>query len=135
MEKFKNVDGKIQLINKEDFNRNNHTGVTKNNVTVKNNSNEIFNVSIDDPRYLSGELVPIWKNRKHSNETIEKMKKSKNTGEKNSQFGTIWISHDDRKDTIKIKKEDFKKWEKEGWRKGRIFLQITENITRKYKRK
>jgi len=72
---------------------------TKDHVTVKDNNGNTFNVHKTDPRYLSGELVfistgrkhsettrmkiseiqkknPPWLNRKHSAETIEKMKKA-----------------------------------------------------------
>lgn len=60
-----------------------------------------------------------WNGRKHKNETIIKMKQShkgKHRGEKNSQFGTCWITKD--KKNKKIKKEDLKKWGDLGWKNG-----------------
>jgi len=91
-------------------------------VTVRNKDGKCYLVSLDDPRYLSGELVSFWVNRKHKPETIEKVKQTyKNIkhqqGEKNSQYGTCWIYND--KESIKIKKEDLEKYLAEGWIKGR----------------
>ena len=70
----------------------------------------------------------------HSNERInnrmyswlkEKLSKSlknhKNqSGEKNSQFGTMWIHNLELKESKKIKKDEFSSWEQDGWIKGRI---------------
>jgi hypothetical protein len=59
-----------------------------------------------------------FKNKNHSLETILKMKdsaKGKHEGEKNSQFGTTWITNG--KENKKIKKEEIIP---EYWRKGRI---------------
>jgi len=53
-----------------------------------------------------------WTGRQHREETKEKLRKSKNQGSKNSQFGTIWINNG-----IKAKK-----WKGDipnGWFKGR----------------
>lgn len=99
-------------------------GVTKGYITVKDKNNNFFNVSKDDPRYLSGELKYIWTNKHHSKETIEKMKftKKKNksqSGEKNSQYGTCWIYNLDKKECIKIKKEELDNYIKLGYNKGR----------------
>jgi len=57
--------------------------------------------------------IPDWTGRKHSNETKNKMKdsqKDKHVGEKNSQFGTIWIYNLELKQNKKIKKEDFENY-------------------------
>lgn len=56
-----------------------------------------------------------WKGRKHKTETILKLRKSKNKGRNNSQYGTIWITNG--KDSKKIKKEQETP---KGWYKGRI---------------
>ena len=61
---------------------------------------------------------PNWTGRKHSDETILKMKKSKNVGENNSQYGTCWIFKN--KENKKIKKQELKTYLKNGWVKGRI---------------
>lgn len=62
-----------------------------------------------------------WVGKKHTPETIEKMKKStkgKQLGDKNSQFGTCWITNS--KENKKIKKEDLEKYESLGYYKGRV---------------
>lgn len=57
---------------------------------------------------------PSFKNKRHTEESKEKMKKSKNQGSKNSQFGTMWITNGIENN--KIKKNDIIP---EGWYKGR----------------
>lgn len=107
-------------------------GKNINKVTVKNKKGEYFCVDIDDPRYKSGELTHIWKNRKHSEETINKIKEKLSSiehqkGEKNSQFGTCWVF----KDGInrKIKKETLEDAIKDGWTKGRKTNKKTRSLT------
>lgn len=59
--------------------------------------------------------------KKHSQETIEKMKASsigKQSGEKNSQYGTCWINNG--LENKKIKSFDLDKWLQLGYTKGRI---------------
>ena len=58
-----------------------------------------------------------WKGKRHSEETKQKMRKSRNVGENNSQFGTCWIN--DGFEAKKVKKEDLQSWLDKGWRKGR----------------
>jgi len=61
-----------------------------------------------------------WSGRKHTDQTKEKMRKSKNVGETNSQYGTIWITNG--VDNKKIKKDlDIIP---EGWYKGRKLKQV-----------
>ena len=55
--------------------------------------------------------------RSHSEEAKEKMRKPKNVGEANSQFGTCWICNGD--EAKKIKKEELQSWIAKGWSKGR----------------
>lgn len=55
----------------------------------------------------------------HSEETKQKMRKSKNVGESNSQFGTCWINNG--VEAKKIKKEELQVWIEQGWNKGRKF--------------
>lgn len=77
-------------------------------------------VSKDDPRYLSGELVFIWKDRKLTKEHREKISKANKIsqqGKRNSQYGTIWIN---RNGIIKkIKREELDLYVKSGWTRGR----------------
>ena len=91
-------------------------------ITAVDKQGNYFAVSIDDPRYLSGELKHIWCGRKHKEEDIEKVKKTfakikHQQGEKNSQFGTCWVTKDGFSKSIK--KEDLEKYISEGWKKGR----------------
>lgn len=53
--------------------------------------------------------------RKHTEETKDKMRKPKNMGATNSQFGTRWITNGDENRKI-AKEQDLP----EGWRNGRI---------------
>jgi len=74
-------------------------------------------VNINDPRYLSGELVAYWTNKKHTDETKEKIgiKNSiSQKGDKNSQYGTCWITNGI--ENKKIKKTDLIP---AGWKLGR----------------
>ena len=60
--------------------------------------------------------------KKHSEETITKMKEKavgRNKGETNPNFGTCWIMENQTGQSIRIKKEEFSKWELKGWAKGR----------------
>lgn len=61
-----------------------------------------------------------WINKKHKEETKKKIGKANSInqlGEKNSQFGTHWITNG--KEVKKIKKEELEKWIQLGWNKGR----------------
>ena len=58
-----------------------------------------------------------WLGKKHTQESISKMRKSKNAGEKNSQYGTCWITNGI--ENKKIKKEEFDKYLPLGYTKGR----------------
>ena len=112
---------KNELINKKDFN-DNYEYLSTGYVTVKNKAGNFFRVSINDPRYLSGELKFNWTGKNHTKETIKKMKTTfKNInhqkGEKNSQYGTCWIHNN--KENKKIKKEELQNYLNLGWIKGR----------------
>ena len=60
-----------------------------------------------------------FKSKKHSDESKKLMseKAKKRTGEKNSQYGTCWITKDGL--NKKIKKEELNKWIIGGWVQGR----------------
>lgn len=64
--------------------------------------------------------APDWLGRKHSEETKQKMRKSKNVGENNPQYGTCWVTNG--KESKRIIIEDFDLWQKKGYRKGRVML-------------
>jgi hypothetical protein len=70
----------------------------------------------------NGDLNPnTFLGKKHSEETIATMRethKGRHLGEKNSQYGTYWIT--DGSNNKKIKKEDLEFWLIQGYYKGRI---------------
>jgi hypothetical protein len=57
-----------------------------------------------------------WNGKKHSEETKQKMRKSKNQGSKNSQFGSMWITNGIENKKIKKDIDNMP----DGWYKGRI---------------
>lgn len=95
---------------------------TTNKILVKDKNGNFYSVFKDEPRYLNGELVPIWKGRHHKEETKQKwhetyLKTQHQQGEKNSQYGTCWIHNNS--ESIKIKKEQLDEYISNGWIKGR----------------
>jgi len=69
----------------------------------------------------NGELNPFF-GKHHTEEyrqNMSKLMKDAQKGEKNSQYGKVWIFNEDLKKSISIKKEDLKRYIKEGWIKGR----------------
>jgi len=56
----------------------------------------------------------IWLGKKHKSESIQKMKKSKNKGVNNPQFGTHWITNG-----TENKKQKKQEYLPEGWTLGR----------------
>lgn len=63
--------------------------------------------------------IPNWTGRKHSQESIEKMKKAhaNQSGNRNSQFGSCWIRKDGT--SMKIKRVDLDQFLNDGWCLGR----------------
>ena len=61
-----------------------------------------------------------WTGKQHTQDTKKLMseKAKERTGEKNSQYGTCWITKDGL--NKKIKKEELKKYLKQKWKLGRI---------------
>lgn len=72
------------------------------------------NMSIGMKKYFAAGNEPSFKGKKHTEETKQKMRKPKNQGKKNSQYGTMWITNGS--ENKKIKKIDNIP---EGWYKGR----------------
>jgi hypothetical protein len=91
--------------------------ITKGLIIVKDKKGKTSQISLKDPRY-NKTLFPIWKGRKHSEETKAKIKltlSKKNRKGKNSiYYGTMWITNG--KENKRIKKNS--KLPK-GFRKGR----------------
>ena len=76
-------------------------------------------------KFIVKEKYPngVWKNKTHTSETKEKMRQVRidrnlNMPEKNSQYGTCWITNG--QENKKIKKEDIDKYCMLGYYKGRI---------------
>ena len=65
-------------------------------------------------------IYNTFEGKSHSKETKQLMseKAKERIGEKNSQYGTCWITKDGLNQ--KIKKEEIEIWTNEGWKKGRI---------------
>jgi hypothetical protein len=99
--------------------------IAKGMVLVKDKNYNILHVSVNNSRYLSGELVHNWTGKKHSDETKQKIseKAKQRTGNKNSSFGTCWITRYSKitkdNENKKIKKEDLQSYLYNGWIKGR----------------
>lgn len=98
-----------------------------NKITVKDNNGNYFAVDKNDSRYLNGELHGTFFNKKHTEETKEKMRifhqiKKPQLGEKNSQYGTCWVYKIDENNqpiNIKIRKEKLDEYLSDGWIRGR----------------
>lgn len=90
-------------------------------VLTKDSSGCYFWVSKSDPRYLSGELVHIWKGRSHSQDTKDKISKSNSislSGERNSHYGTKWMTNPEGI-SKPIKKNLIDEYISKGWKLGR----------------
>jgi len=73
-------------------------------------------------RYSSGEIVPGFKNKKHSDRTISLMiekKRGYGIGSTNSQFGKKWIYNDALKKSMIIDTGKIEDFLLNGWRIGR----------------
>lgn len=125
---FDKEEKKYKLIECKEYYSNKERYITYTNglITVKDKNNKTLQVSIDDERYKNGELIPIWAGRKHTKESKIKMsethkKNHHQQGEKNSNYGTCWITKDEI--NKKIKKEDLSSYISNGWKIGRYIEQ------------
>ena len=103
--------------------------------TVRNKEGNCFYVPIDDPRYLSGELVSVWSGKSHTDETKQKMKekhKGNNyqKGENNSQYGTCWVTKDGK--NKKISSDEIDEYLNQGYKKGRFIKPESENYKNQF---
>lgn len=121
---YKDKEGNIYFLQKGDplIKELNLISVHKGQITVKDENGKYLRVSIDDPRYLNGELKFMLSDIKRSESSKLKTKETFKTinhqkGEKNSQYGTCWIHNNN--ESIKIKKEELEKYISAGWIKGR----------------
>lgn len=63
-----------------------------------------------------------FKGRKHSEETKQRMREShkgKHEGERNSQYGKVWIHNLEEKRSTRVPKEQLDEWLDKGWIRGR----------------
>lgn len=92
----------------------------KGKICVRDKNGKIFRVSKNDERYLSGELLPFWTGRKHSDMSKQKIsncKKGQGLNENNSQYGTCWVTRN--KENLKIKLSQLDSYINDGWTRGR----------------
>ena len=89
-------------------------------VVVKDVDGNITSISKNDIRYLSGDFVGATKGFIHSNESKKHMSFLK-LGDKNPQYGTIWITNLETGISKKIHKDDYIP---KGWFKGRKIKEI-----------
>lgn len=125
-------DGNKTLISKDEYrkNKDKYSSIHRGKYLVKDENDNVFFVSLNDERYLSGELVSFWTNRKHKSETKEKIKETMRQHghqqkEKNSQFGTCWIN--DGVVNLKVRKSELNEYLDKGYKQGR-FIVNKENI-------
>jgi hypothetical protein len=118
---FKNENGKLFYldINDDKIKELNLHGVTFGKFVSKDKNGNTYIIDKNDERYLRGDLVGVWQNKKHTIETKIKMKNTfkiinHQQKEKNSQYGTCWITNE--KESKKIYKGDLIP---DGWKKGR----------------
>lgn len=93
----------------------------KGKVLVKDNKGNVMSISANDPKYLSGELVPIWKGRRHSQESKDKIGRANSLsqkGERNSHYGTKWMTSPEGI-TKSVKKDLVDEYLSNGWVLGR----------------
>jgi hypothetical protein len=67
-------------------------------------------------------LDRIWTGKRHTEEAKRKIGKANSvhqTGQGNSQFGTVWINNPLLKMSKKVKKDELESWLEKGWIKGR----------------
>lgn len=112
--------------------KNDYTTASSGMVSVKDRVGNYYYVSVNDERYISGELKPIWFGKKHTQETRNKMCKTlrehkHQQGCKNSQYGKCWVTKDGENKSIK--KEDFVHYSELGWKLGRHLLNENDKIS------
>lgn len=119
---------KFKLIPIVDFNSDEYETPTTGKIVTKDSDDNIYCVSKNDERYISGELKPIWVGKTHNDDTKKKMSMSHQLngdqqGEKNSQYGTIWMVNPkkkiDKKFIVNTEEDLIEKFE-DGWIPGRI---------------
>jgi len=118
----KDVDGNITSISKNDprYLSGELVHHLKGHANFKDIDGNITSISKNDIRYLSGDFVGATKGFIHSNESKKHMSFLK-LGDKNPQYGTIWITNLETGISKKIHKDDYIP---KGWFKGRKIKEI-----------
>jgi hypothetical protein len=86
----------------------------KNNLEIRKKHNKIQSSRFKKLHQEGKIIIPDWTGKKHSEESKKKMSLANRTGDKNSQYGTCWITNEI--ENKKIHKVDLIP---EGWRLGR----------------
>jgi len=103
------------------------TMFVENKVKIKNRKKWLFNNDDNWSTEYSNKMSSnskgnkSWTDKKHTSDSKQLMSEShkgKHDGDKNSQFGTCWITKEGV--NKKIKKEDLDSWINKGWIQGRI---------------
>jgi hypothetical protein len=96
--------------------KNYHNNLNPEQKEIHINKIKVSHIGLDKKNFLG---------KKHNQETKDKISKSNSInqqGNKNSQYGTCWITKDGLNKKIKI--DEIVEFEKEGWRKGRVLDNI-----------
>ena len=92
-------------------------------ILCKDNNGNNYKVDKDDPRYLSGDLVPVWLGRHHSKKSkdiISEKNSKANLGEKNPRYGKTLVNNGRINKAIPLSEVDEFLKNNENWRLGKI---------------
>jgi len=121
---FTHCNTNIDIIVKRDTYKNKRSGYDASPISNPDSHRNTNHLQTDEAREKRKEsLKKYYENggkgsfcgKSHTEETLQKMRKSKNAGDKNQNYGKMWITNGI--DSVTIPKEDPIP---EGWRKGRI---------------
>lgn len=122
--RYKNTNDDYFPISLDDYKNNKelYETWTSNKVTVKDKNGHMYSVSKDDPRYLSGELVFMWKDKKHTQKTKDKISAHFkeihfHKGETNPMYNKRWVHRETENKLINISELD--NYIKNGWIDGK----------------
>lgn len=106
--------------------------INNNFILVKDSNNNIFYINKNDERYTSGKLKYILKDIIFSDDKVKNFrkgrKKENRIGINSPNYNHIWIKKND--ECILINKNDFEKYENNGWERGRIVKNKTQTISK-----
>lgn len=118
------LENNYKLVLESDFyqDRESYVTPTQGKIMTVDKNGRFFSVDKNDARLINGVIKPIWSGRRHTKETRLKMsnthkKNNDQVGNKNSQFGTMWIT--DGVINKKINICDSNTYLTDGWKKGR----------------